>query len=171
MNTSLKILTAVVFSLPAAIASGFEIGGGGGFVTQGDDRLSPATYAWMQTERILVSASAMGEKNSSYSQQIIFPVAGYVVYPAKSKSVQASVGLGGMISYTRLANSEEKNAALQKLQRTAGLAFGLRWSPKISRNLIFRAAWDSVFIPPGLSVMYLTFGHMQSVTAGLGWEF
>jgi hypothetical protein len=113
----------------------------------------------------------MGEKNSTYSQQIFFPTAAYVVYPAKSKSIQASVGLGGMLSYTRLIDPDEKSADLKKFQNTAGVSFGLRWTPKLSRKLSYRLGWDSVFIPPGLSVLYLTFGHMQSVTTGLGWEF
>ena len=154
-----------------SFASAFEFGGGGGFVTQGDDRLSPATHAWVQGGRVLFSASAMGEKNTSYSQQIVFPNVSYIAYPAKSKSIQASVGLGGMISYTRLFKPDKESADLQKLQRSAGLAFGLRWTPKLSRRLNYRLSWDSVFIPPGASVLYLTFGHMQSVSTGLGWEF
>jgi hypothetical protein len=153
----------------AALA--FEFGGGGGFVTLGDDRLMPATHAWVGGRSVLFESSFVGEKNSAFVQQIAFPRLSYFAALEKSKTSFASVGLGGVIARTKIYNINSASESNEKLSSSAGIALGLHWIPKLTRDLRFRLSWNSMFIPPGTSVLYLTFGHMQSVTAGLGWEF
>lgn len=170
LRTLVNIASLGCFLAPTQVYA-LELGAGAGIITQGDDRLSPALHSWFEAGKILVSASLMGEKNSTFSQQIIFPQISYKTLVGKSKSIHVSAGVGGMLARTLLLRSSETTETEHKTSSSAGLAFGLHWSPALGRDLRFKLSWDSVFIPPGISVLYLTFGHMQSVTSGLGWEF
>jgi hypothetical protein len=161
-------LLAIASIAPQALA--LEFGGGGGIVTQGDDRLSPAIQGWMKAGRVLLSSTFIGEKNSAFAQQIAFPHMSYVAPLGKSKTIAASLGVGGMVARTSVQKFDENGNSSRKVTASAGLALGLNWTPQLSRRIRFRLSWDSLFIPPGISVLYITYGHMQSVTAGLGWD-
>lgn len=164
-----SLLIASLFFISPAQA--FEIGAGGGVLTQGDDRLSPAIHAWLELGPVLFASSLMGEKNSAFSQQVSYSHLSYSTLLGKTKTVYASLGVGGMVARNRIDEIDITGASQQKTSASAGLALGLRWTPTLGRHLRFRMSWDSMFIPPGASALYLTYGHMQSVTTGLGWEF
>ncbi|MEY4065465.1 MAG: hypothetical protein RIR26_1673 [Pseudomonadota bacterium] len=153
-------------------AQAWELGAGGGFVSHGDTRTIPAVQSWFQTGfGLLVGATNSGEKNSSFSQQTMIAHASYAKSFSKSKSVQASVGLGALLSRTRIVNFEFIGQPATRISRSGGVATGLRWTPSLSKSLRFRLSWDGLFVPPGWSVLFWTFGHSQSLTAGLGWDF
>lgn len=161
-------LLAIASIAPQALA--LEFGGGGGIVTQGDDRISPAIQGWIKAGRFLLQSTFMGEKNSAFEQQISFSHMSYNAPLGKNKSIAASLGVGGMLARTSVLKFDEAGNSSKKVSASAGLALGINWTPQLSRRLRFRMSWDSLFIPPGISVLYITYGHMQSVTAGLGWD-
>ncbi|MFZ9521783.1 MAG: hypothetical protein ACO3A4_15035 [Silvanigrellaceae bacterium] len=154
---------------PAALA--IQSGAGGGVVTVGDDRLMPAVNVWLRSSSVVLESSFVGEKNSAYTQQIAFPQLSYSTSLGKSKTLEGSLGLGGLISQTKINAYDDSGESNQKLATSAGLALGLHWTPAFGKDLRMRMSWNSLFIPPGTSVLYLALGHMQSVTLGLGWEF
>lgn len=171
MRIAVNATALTVLFFASAQARAFELGAGGGFVTPGDDRLIPAIHSWMSLGQFVFASTFVGEKNSAFSQQTSFPRLSYMTSLGQHKTLQVSAGLGGVISRTRITNWNSDNENRTKTSVSTGLALGLGWEPSISRQLRFYLHWDSFFIPPGLSVIYLTFGHMQSVTTGLGWEF
>lgn len=153
----------------SANAQAFELGSGGGFITQGDDRLSPSLHAWIQAGKFRLAGSLMGEKNSSFAHQLSLTQLSYSTPLGKLKRFEGSLGLGAVLSRTRLP----ENTATEKKENfsvSGGLTLGLHWRPQLMRDLRFRLDWDSVFVPPGISVMYLTYGHLQSLSTGLAWE-
>ena len=153
-------------------AFAWELGGGGGFVSNGDTRVIPAVQSWFQTEfGLLVGATNSGEKNSAFNQQNMIAHASYARPLARNKSVQASVGIGALLSRTKIVNYEFVGQSETRFSRSGGLATGLRWTPPLSKSLRLRLSWEGLFVPPGLSVLFWTFGHSQSLTAGLGWDF
>lgn len=153
-------------------AHAWELGAGGGFVSHGDTRMIPAVQSWFQTGfGLLVGGTNSGEKNTSFSQQSLIAHVSYARPLAKSKSVQASVGFGALLSRTKIVNYEILGQSQTRISRSGGLATGLRWTPTLSKNIRLRLSWESLFVPPGWSVLFWTFGHSQSVTAGLGWDF
>jgi hypothetical protein len=169
LKTRIRVaLLAISSTAPQALA--LEFGGGGGIVTQGDDRISPALQGWIKAGRFLLSSTFMGEKNSAFAQQIAFSHMSYNANLGKSKTIAASLGVGGMVAQTSVLKFDETGNSRKKVTASAGLALGLNWTPQLSRRMRFRVSWDSLFIPPGISVLYITYGHMQSVTAGLGWD-
>jgi hypothetical protein len=170
LKTPLLAGTILIATLsPAALA--IQSGAGGGVVTLGDDRLVPALNFWIRSSSIVFESSFTGEKNSAYAQQIAFPHLSYSTSLGKSKTLEGSLGLGGIISRTKINTYGESGESNQKSSASAGLALGLHWTTKFGKDLRLRMSWNSMFIPPGTSVLYLTFGHMQSATLGLGWEF
>ena len=163
-------LFSIFFTARPACA--FEFGTGGGFISQGDDRILPAVAGWLQfNSNILISGAAVGEKNSDFSQQTALLHLSYSSTLENSKSLRANLGVGEFINRTRILKFDSDGNSSSKLSNATGLALGLHWTPALNNHLRFRAAWDALYIPPGISVLYLTFGHLQSVTAGLGWEF
>jgi hypothetical protein len=170
LKTPLLAGTILIATLsPAALA--IQSGAGGGVVTLGDDRLMPALNFWIRSKSIVFESSFTGEKNSAYAQQIAFPQLSYSTSLGKSKTVEGSLGLGGIISRTKINTYNVSGDSNQKFSTSAGLALGLHWTPGFGKDLRLRTSWNSMFIPPGTSVLYLAFGHMQSATLGLGWEF
>ena len=154
---------------PSALA--IQSGVGGGVVTVGDDRLMPAVNVWIRSSSIVFESSFTGEKNSAFTQQTAFPQLSWSTSLGKSKTLEGSFGVGGLVSRTKINTYDESGESKQKSSTSAGLALGLHWTPLLGKDLRLRMSWNSMFIPPGTSVLYLTFGHMQSMTAGLGWEF
>lgn len=156
---------------PCAFA--FEVGTGPGFVTLGDTRMTPSLHSWMQTSvGLLAGITNSGEKNSAFSQQTALAHLSYATRLPGSQSLEANLGLGGIFSGTTLSKSGEAGTRASHISKAAGIAVGLRWKPALfGRNLKLRLSWDTLYVPPGLSVLYFTFGHAQSVSAGLGWDF
>lgn len=156
---------------PCAFA--FEAGTGPGFITHGDNRMTPSVQSWMQTSfGLLAGITNSGEKNSAFSQQTALAHVSYATRLPGSQSLEANLGLGGIFSRTTLSKSGEAGTRASHISQAGGIAMGLRWKPALlGRKLKFRLSWDTLYVPPGLSVLYFTFGHAQSVSTGLGWDF
>lgn len=126
----------------------------------------------MQTSfGLLAGVTQSGEKNSNFAQQTALLHLSYGTSLPKSKTLEANLGVGGILFRTQVNRIAETQQSAIAISRAAGLALGLRWKPKLSKNVILRLSWDSLYVPPGTSALYLAFGHAQSVALGLGWNF
>jgi opacity protein-like surface antigen len=153
-------------------AQALELAAGPGATTQGDGVIHPSVHGWMGTSVGLYSSvSLSGQKNSVFSQQLATARLGYSAPLPKSKTIFAQVGLGGVFQRTLIFEQNESMSQLSKWSRAAGLALGVHWTLKPGKNVFMQLGWDALFIPPGESTIYLTFGHIQSVYSGLGWNF
>ncbi len=161
--------------LPFALSStghAFELGSAAGLITYGDDRALPCVHSWMQTSfGMVLGITNSGEKNSTFAQQTALAHLSYATNLPRSRVIEASLGVGAILFRTTVNQTPPDGTASTSISRAAGLAFGLRWNPKLSKNLRARVSWDGLYVPPGSSVLYLAFGHAQSVSAGIGWDF
>jgi len=165
---SLSVLSCAL----SPVGFAFEIGTGGGMVTYGDDRALPCLHSWMQTSfGVLLAITNSGEKNSAFAQQTALAHLSYSQNLPRSRVLEANIGVGAILFRTTVNQTLPEGGASTALSRAAGLALGLRWKPELGRNLRARVSWDALYVPPGYSAVYLAFGHAQSLSAGLGWDF
>jgi hypothetical protein len=154
------------------VGHALELGSGGGVVSYGDDRALPCLHSWMQTSfGLLLGITNSGEKNSSFAQQTAFAHISYATNLPRSRTLEANLGLGGIIFRTTIKQTPPEGSESTALSRSAGFALGLRWKPALGKNLRARVSWDGLYVPPGYSAVYLAFGHAQAISAGLGWDF
>lgn len=149
-----------------------EMGAGVGATTQGDGFVLPSAHVWADAAFGLASAATiMGRKNSAFTQQLANIRLGYSESLPKLKTVRAFIGLGGVLQRTLLFRQNNSTEQLNSWSRAAGLALGSHWNPRLSSSIDLRIGWDALFVPPGETSIYLTFGHVQSVYCGFGWRF
>jgi hypothetical protein len=155
-----------------SIAHALELGAGAGASTQGDGVIHPTLHGWMDSSYgIFGSGTLSGQKNSVFSQQLATVRIGYTASLPNLKVAHAHIGVGGVFQRTVFSGNTETLNQLNEWSRAAGLALGAHWAFKAGKSGVVRVGWDSLFVPPGESALYLTFGHTQSVYGGLGWRF
>lgn len=131
----------------------------------------PSIHGWISSSfGLFASSSLLEQKNTAFSQQFATARMGYMAPIPKLKKVFAHIALGGVLQRTLISEKNETLSRLDQWSHAAGLGVGTHWSPKVGQSFVWRLGWDALFVPPGESSIYLTFGHTQSVYCGFGWS-
>ena len=120
---------------------------------------------------MLIGLTNSGVKNDSFTQQSALMHTSYATQLPGLSSIQTHLGLGGVMTRTRISNVNDEGDSATRFSKAAGLALGLHWKPMLGKSLGLRLSWNALFIPAGWAVSYLVFGHTQSISLGLGWNF
>lgn len=149
-----------------------ELGTSAAYLTQGGEKVVPAVHSWMQISNfVLLGITNSGIKNNSFAQQTAIAHASYLTSFPRQKSLQTHIGIGGILTRTAVEQLADPEASKTSWSKAAGLAMGVHWRPMLSKSIALRVSWNGLYIPAGWAVSYLVFGHAQSASLGIGWNF